>query len=1089
MEREASVLFFVVLLTISFVSAQEKIPVNYQTSENLTIPSFFSNVTSYLGYDYLENNLSIKLEIISFDSDNSLKFNLNKSLEAVDLRRINNIDEKDYIVYSRSVEWISGNSMFHVEAENIENLIQSDFFKNVTDNNPSRLNDIIPKTIEKSFSKANTFTVQSTSACDECGAGLLNVCDQTECWSLATTCWLHGINSCSDGALLSNGHDDYCTYKDQRWGGCLRNEYDCDSNSECASGLYCVGSILGEDGCCNAGETWNGNAHICKLVEEYKTNQTFSYGNIKYGLYHGDWNQGAICVTCPAYVWSPDEIDYTKRPILLVHGWSNDADYIEKNNEDEWGKLEDELKAQGFEVWRLQYSPANLSNKENAGMIADAIQRLLSYGYKDYNSGKIDVISHSMGGLTVRGYIQNLGKDSNGNPVAYNNNIRKYVIIASPMGGSFFANIIDGITDINIANQHPLCSNFIQNQKLQGGSNASKDMEIGSDFTWDLNTGNLNSNVDYLTISGKKILNEVDTIVSPSYKYCLSNGWETNDGVVSLYSSTIVDKNYASILINRFHSPIFGGLLEEGVSNEQRAGKIIALFLKGNLNSNTVSQYIGNGEYYYDPDDSPTLPFQLDSGGGIVIQLKKSEVSVNNLSIRPTYSSSGYLLKKNNLTGRYYYSSINSVTNTALLFTNTLPSQNYIPVINGKDSSDVFFLKGGVPNMIELKFDKDNDNYDLQQIGGSDCDDNNPQIKPSAQERCNNLDDNCNLQIDEGFSKGANCSLGIGECASEGIMICSVDGASSVCNAIIKNPNLETCDNKDNDCDGLIDEENVCNQTNFTNQGLSLNNPTVGTYNERSIMFNLSSQDKFTKLVYSDNSGRDSSLCTNCYGYTRKKTLSDGNHTLLFKGILSDGKTITNQTSLFIDSKDPQISITKPQSRRFTNGSDFYIKYTEDNCKSLSLTINGNQGGFGGGSPCDSGRNVEKFISQNISSFDGQEVEYQFIITDIAGNKDESRLTRIKVDTTAPQIVQFTNWTIGNYAYFNMTINELNFNKVEYIDSYDGTRARWRSMCTSLKNNVCYKKINFRDGSHSLNIRITDDAGNAVYRSVSFTAV
>ncbi|MEM3113339.1 MAG: hypothetical protein QXI33_02855 [Candidatus Pacearchaeota archaeon] len=203
---------------------------------------------------------------------------------------------------------------------------------------------------------------------------------------------------------------------------------------------------------------------------------------------------------------------------------------------------------------------------------------------------------------------------------------------------------------------------------------------------------------------------------------------------------------------------------------------------------------------------------------------------------------------------------------------------------------------------------------------------------------------------------------------------------------------------------------------------------------------------------------------------------------------MPDGKNVTNQTELFIDSKDPQISTIKPQSRRYTNGSDFYIKYTEDNCVLLNLTIKNNQSSIVNSNNCSNGRNVEKFISQDISSFDGQEVEYQFIITDIAGNKDESRLTRIRVDTTAPQIIQFINWTIGNYAYFNMTLNELNFNKVEYYDNSD-SRPRWNSICTSLKNGNCYKKIYFRDGNHNLNIRLTDDAGNAVFRSVSFTAV
>ena len=56
----------------------------------------------------------------------------------------------------------------------------------------------------------------------------------------------------------------------------------------------------------------------------------------------------------------------------------------------------------------------------------------------EYN--KINVVSHSMGGLATRGYIQDMATGPDGSIKLYSNDIDKYVIIASPMYGTYFAN-------------------------------------------------------------------------------------------------------------------------------------------------------------------------------------------------------------------------------------------------------------------------------------------------------------------------------------------------------------------------------------------------------------------------------------------------------------------------------------------------------------------------------------------------------------------------------------------------------------------------------------------------------------------------
>ncbi len=80
-------------------------------------------------------------------------------------------------------------------------------------------------------------------------------------------------------------------------------------------------------------------------------------------------------------------------------------------------------------------------------------------------------------------------------------------------------------------------------------------------------------------------------------------------------------------------------------------------------------------------------------------------------------------------------------------------------------------------------------------------------------EVCNNLDDDCDTRIDEDFpSKGGACNNGqLGICRGTGVFGCRADGTGTQCN--ITNPGAtagsESCNNLDDDCDGLTDE-GVC---------------------------------------------------------------------------------------------------------------------------------------------------------------------------------------------------------------------------------------------------------------------------------------
>ena len=121
--------------------------------------------------------------------------------------------------------------------------------------------------------------------------------------------------------------------------------------------------------------------------------------------------------------------------------------------------------------------------------------------------------------------------------------------------------------------------------------------------------------------------------------------------------------------------------------------------------------------------------------------------------------------------------------------------------------------------------DLDGDGYAQHNGVGGDCDDTDAGINPGAQERCTDIDYNCDGASYDGFRAGdenasghvfvdASCMVGQGACARQGVPTCDASGLWLNCVGVAWDPSLEIPTNGiDDDCDGETDEiDAACHQ-------------------------------------------------------------------------------------------------------------------------------------------------------------------------------------------------------------------------------------------------------------------------------------
>ncbi len=379
---------------------------------------------------------------------------------------------------------------------------------------------------------------------------------------------------------------------------------------------------------------------------------------------------------------------------------------------------------------------------------------------------------------------------------------------------------------------------------------------------------------------------------------------------------------------------------------------------------------------------------------------------------------------------------------------------------------------------------KCNSNCTWQNFGT--CNSTNPKT-----DICDGKDNDCDGKIDEDFSLlNQICYIGIGACKQGGKYICSLAGSNVTCNALAKTPQKENCNDKiDNDCDGKVDfsDTSECIL-------LKINLPMEKTnYFSRSIPFDIYSDLTPNDIIYSytDSNGKKITvkLCSKCNTYNKTRSFNDGIYNITI-GIMNKSQILANKTLFFlVDSVSPKITKTLP-SLGFTNGN-FTIEFKEINPRSLIFYYNKYNQSINLNKDCILFKDTKICnLKISISNMNGKEINYSFNLTDVSGNEAGSKTIKLIVDTTLPIINNPNSFLKKDPKYsqnikFNISINEANLDSINYIDSFDGTKAKWNTLCNKLnKNNECIAKKILKKGIHNLKIQVIDKAGNFIQKEI-----
>ena len=345
-----------------------------------------------------------------------------------------------------------------------------------------------------------------------------------------------------------------------------------------------------------------------------------------------------------------------------------------------------------------------------------------------------------------------------------------------------------------------------------------------------------------------------------------------------------------------------------------------------------------------------------------------------------------------------------------------------------------------------------------------DCDDGEYDINPGVAEICNGVDDNCNGNIDEDWPElGQTCVVGLGLCERVGEYICNPNNPASIsaCSAVPGPPAGEVCnDQLDNDCDGLVDDDDEdCQPTSIEAGELVINeimqDPDVPAdkYGEWIELYNATDHPiDINGCVLSDNGTDshiiDSSVIIASHGYSvlaneGNESLNGGlNEDYVYSGVaLANGvdEVVLTCGLVEIDRVEYDDGATFPDPNGASMNLDSFL--ADNNvgsnwCDAMSVMASGDKGTPGTKND-DCGSSVVYFEDMGATDQFGYDHDYSgarlsFVYGETDDNTIRGRLTGYNLKPYATYQLKFEGKPTCKDGGTNDQTNE-----------YIGYRGRW----------------------------------------------